>query len=181
MSRSEKLILVKDVPAAIVEALDVIFGEAGFARLAAETIQEDFTPLLAEEGGPWALVMSPQRGDWVACVTSLSPEADWDLAESLARALRQPVVYALFAAEQEVYVYRYFEDGQLHEEARPGDLSGEPLDESGLLVRLEQRGIDVSLVDDRVAGFGEEHLVLGYSQPRREAGVPVVDASIEEP
>ena len=166
MSRSEKLILVKDHPSAVVNALDVILQAQGYERTATQTIQEDFSPLLAEEGGPVAFVLSLPHDEWIVCFTSLAPDAEWQLAEALGRGLEQPVLYALFAAESNVYLYRYFEDGELREEALPDAPDMERLDEGALLSILERHGIAPALVDDRVEGFGEEHIVVGYA--RRE-------------
>ena len=167
MRRSEKLILIKDEPAAVVEVLDAILEAQGYERMAAQTISEDFSPLLHEEGGPLAFVLSPPRNEWVACFTSLAFQAEWELAEALARGLEQPVVYALFDAERDVYLYRYFEHGELHEEALPDAAGQEQLDETALLEMLQRHGVDVALVDDRIEGFGQEHLVVGYSAHRR--------------
>ena len=167
MRRSEKLILVKDQPEAVVEVLDAILEAQGYERMAARTISEDFSPLLHEEGGPLAFVVSPPRNDWIACFTSLSLQAEWELAEALAHGLEQPVLYTLFDAEREVYLYRYFEHGELHAEALPEASGGERLDEVALLAILQRYGVDAALVDDRVEGFGQEHLVVGYNAHRR--------------
>ena len=171
MRRSEKLILIKDEAAAIMEVLDAILEAQGYERLAARAISEDFSPLLYEEGGPLAFVLSPPRNEWVACFTSLALQAEWDLAEALARGLEQPVVYALFDAERDIYLYRYFEHGELREEALPEAPGTQPLDEAALLAILERHGIAEELVDDRVEGFGQEHLVLGYNAHRRDGGM----------
>lgn len=162
MSRSEKLILVRDVPGAIVQALDAILVGQGYARMAAQTISEDFSPILNEPGGPLVFVLSAPHDDWVACFTSLSPEAEAELSGDLSRALQQPVVYALFAPEQDLYVYRYWEAGDLREEALPDASVSEQLDEHGLQERLARHAIPLTLLDDREAGFGEEHIVVGY-------------------
>lgn len=162
MSRSEKLILVHDVPGAIVQALDAILVEQGYARTAAQTISEDFSPILNETGGPLAFILSSPHDDWVACFTSLAPEPEAELASNISRALEQPVVYALFAPEQDLYVYRYWEAGDLREEALPDIAGAERLDEQGLHDRLSAHGIPLALLDDREAGFGEQHVVVGY-------------------
>src|SRR5919202_3707058 len=99
MSRSEKLILVKDLPGAIVSALDAIFEAQGFERVAVRTISEDFSPLLQEEGGPIAVVLAPPRNDWIACWTSLDPDAEAQLAAAVAAGLEQPVIYAIFGGD----------------------------------------------------------------------------------
>jgi len=166
MRRSEKLFLIREQPEAIVPALDTVLGAQGYQRLAAETIHEDFSPLLVEEGGPLAFVLSPPRDEWTACFTSLAFDPEWDLAEALARGLELPVVYALFDGERDIYLYRYFEDGDLREEALPD--SSARLDEPACLAKLATHGIDVTLVDDRVAGFGQEHLVVGYVNTQQE-------------
>lgn len=163
MSRSEKLILVHDLPGSIVQALDGILAGQGYVRTAATTIAEDFSPILYEEGGPIAFVLSTPHDDWVACFTSLGVDEEGDLADALARALQQPVVYALFAAEQDLYVYRYWEQGDLREEVLPDADGVERLDEDALLDRLVRHGISPALVDDRASGFGEEHVVVGYA------------------
>lgn len=166
MSRSEKLILVRDVPSSVVDALDAILQAWGFERVAVETISEDFSPLLAEQGGPVAFVLSPPRDEWLACFTSLSVEAEATVAEAVARALEQPVAHVLFDGSAGVVAYRYYEGGALHEEALPG--TGEALDEAGLIEKLRAHGVDTALVDDRTTGFGDEHVVVGYTM--REAG-----------
>ena len=177
MARNEKLILVKDLPGAVVEALDAIFAAQGYQRMASQTIQEDFSPLLSEAGGPLAIVLSMPRNEWIACFTSLSLQAEWELAEALARALEQPLLHTILGAEHDVYVYRYFVDGQLHAEALPDAPDVERLDEQTLLAKLAQHGIDAALVDDRTQGFGEEHIVLGYNQAvGREEGPPASEA-----
>ncbi len=91
------------------------------------------------------------------------------MAEALARGLEQPLVYALFDDDNLVYLYRYFENGALHEEALPEAPTAQPLDEAGLFALLERHGVGPELVDDRTQGFGEEHLVVGYT--RRSADV----------
>ncbi len=162
MSRSEKLILVRELPSTIVNALDAVLDAQGYDRIALQAISEDFTPLLHEPEGPLAFVLSPVRDEWVACFSSLDADAEADLAAALARGIAQPVIYALFDAQRGVVAYRYFEDGDLREEALPGE-DGEQLDEAGLLAKLEAHGVDAALVDDRAAGFGAEHLVVGYT------------------
>ncbi len=161
MSRSEKLILVRDLPQSIVAALDQILASQGLARVAAESISEDFSPLLHEEGGPLAFVLSAPRGDWVACFSSLDPEAESRLAEHLSAGLDQPVIYALLDGVAGAYLYRRWQSGQLHEEIVSD--TGVELDEPRLLQRLEEQGLDSALIDDRIVGFGGEHLVVGYT------------------
>lgn len=163
MSRSEKLILVRELPSTIVTALDAVLEAQGYQRVAAKAISEDFTPLLHEPEGPLAFVLSPVRDEWVACFSSLEADAEADLSAALARGLGQPLIYALFDADRGLVVYRYFENGDLREESLPGG-DGEQLDEAGLLAKLAAHGVDVALVDDRAAGFGAEHLVVGYTE-----------------
>ena len=162
MRRSEKLILVRDTPATIVAALDALLAGDGYERVATRSIREDFSPLLHEEDGPLVFVLSPPRDEWVACFTSLALADEWELVEALAAGLEQPVVYALFDAVQDLYMYRYFAQGELREEALPEASAGPRLDETTTLQRLQQHGIGVDLVDDRIAGFDQEHLVVGY-------------------
>jgi hypothetical protein len=164
MSRSEKLILIKDLHGAIVDALDGLFEAQGFERAALQTISEDFSPLLQEGGEPLAFVLSPPRDEWVACWTSLDPDAEAQIARALAAGLEQPVVYALFGGEQGVNVYQYYENGNLYEESLPQMPDDTRLDETALLDKLAGHGVDVALVDDRLAGFGSEHLVIGYTR-----------------
>ena len=164
MSRSEKLILIRDLHSAIVSALDDIFAAQGFERVALETISEDFSPLLHEAGEPLAFVLSPPRDEWVACWTSLDPDAEAEIARALAAGLEQPVVYVLFGGEQRANVYQYYESGDLSEESLPRTPDDPRLDEPALLDKLAGRGVDVALVDDRRAGFGTEHLVIGYTR-----------------
>jgi len=161
MSRSEKLILVRDLPQSIVAALDQILAAQGYVRVAAESISEDFSPLLQEEGGPLAFVLSEPRGDWVACFSSLDPEAESRLAEHLSAGLDQPVIYALLDGLAGAYLYRRWQSGQLHEEIVSDN--GADLDEASLLQRLQEQGVDSTLIDDRTTGFGSEHLVVGYT------------------
>ena len=85
----------------------------------------------------------------------------------MARGRERPVVYALFDADRHIYLYRYFDHAELHAEALPEAPDGERLDEAGLLAIAQRHGIEVALVDDRVEGFGQEHLVVGYSAHRR--------------
>jgi len=178
MSRSEKLILVRDVPSSIISVLDAVLGSQGLDRVAVESISEDFSPLLQEEGGPVAFVLSPPRGDWVACFSSLPPDAESDLAEALARGLEQPVVYALLDGVAGIVAYRYFERGDLHEESLPRDDGLSELDEARLIEKLQAHGIDVALVDDRTSGFGDEHLVVGYTT--RQTGADARSANVSE-
>jgi hypothetical protein len=108
-------------------------------------------------------VLSPPHGDWVACFSSLAPDGEAEVARALAAGLEQPVLYAIFGGESGVNVYQYFEQGDLHEEALPDGDEGIALDEAALLEKLQTHGVEASLVDDRAAGFGDEHLVIGYA------------------
>ena len=175
MSRSEKLILLQADPADCVAALDVILGARNYRRAATRTLSEDFSPLLHEAGEPAAFVFSPPVGDWIACFTSLAFAVEWEVAEELAVALEQPLVHAIFDGEYGVYGYRYFEAGELREEALPEGDSQE-LDETTLLERLREHGIEAGLVDDRVSGFGHEHLVVGYTREQKETAAQDVPA-----
>jgi len=170
MARSEKLILIRDTHPAVLEGLDAILTNQGYARTATQTLAEDFSPLLHEEGGPLVFVLSPLRDEWLACFSSLAVVAEWELAEQLAVGLEQPLVYALFDAARDVCLYRYFERGELLEEALAGAETSIPLDEAMLLQKLQAHGIPVELVDDRTTAFGEEHLVLGYQRSSSAIG-----------
>jgi hypothetical protein len=161
MRRSEKLILVRDLPASIVNALDSIMQDQAFERVALRAITEDFSPLLSEPGGPVVFVLSPPRDEWVACFSSLSPDAESEIAVQLAAALEQPVIYVLLDGDSGRNLYRFFDNGDLHEEALPDDET--TLDEVALLDKLVAHGIDAALIDDRTTGFGAEHFVVGYS------------------
>ena len=168
MSRSEKLILLQADPAGCIAALDVILGTRGYRRAATRTIREDFSPLLHEAGDLLAFVFSAPVENWIACFTSLAFAVEWEVAEELAAALEQPLVHAVFDEAYGVYGYRYFEGGELREEALPeGDI--EALDETMLLHRLQEHGITPELVDDRLGGFGQEHLVVGYARDQKDA------------
>ena len=161
MSRSEKLILVRELPSTIINVLDDVLAAQGYERVVVQAISEDFTPLLNEPEGPLAFVLYPVRDEWVACFSSLGADAEADVAAALARGVAQPLIYAVFDADHGIAVYRYWENGDLRAEALPGS-DGEQLDEAGLLAKLTAHGVDVTLVDDRAAGFGDEHLVVGY-------------------
>lgn len=177
MSRNESLILVKDGPTAVATALDGILGEQGLVRTATRTIAEDFAPMLYEQGGPLAFVLSEPHDDWLVCYTSLSLDVEWDVAEALAQGLEQPVICALFAANRDVFAYRYWTNGELRAEALP-TTDDPPLDEKALLNELERIGVPIALVDDQTDNFANEHLVLGYQrtehkEQRTEDGVTV--------
>ncbi|HEX6291513.1 MAG TPA: hypothetical protein VFZ66_20185 [Herpetosiphonaceae bacterium] len=161
MQRNEKLMVIHDVPAAIVDALDGVMAAQGLVRVVVREIEEDFTPLLNEPGGPLIFVLSQPQNDWTACFSSLEPDAEWQLIEALSVALEQPAVYALFSDTTSVYAYRYFENGVLHEEYTPDE--GERFSADMLLERLANHGISLDLIDDRTLNFGAEHILVGYS------------------
>jgi hypothetical protein len=114
VQRNEKLILIRELPAAIIDALDGVMESQGLVRVGLREIEEDWTPLLNEVGGPIAFVLSQPQNDWTACFSSLAPDDEWQLAEALAIGLEQPTVYALCNDDTNVYAYRYFENGVLH-------------------------------------------------------------------
>lgn len=164
MSRSEKLILVRGEPADCIAALDGILAARGYWRAVTRTISEDFAPMLHETGDPLAFVFSKSVDEWCACFTSLAFAAEWEVADELAAAMQQPLVHAVFDSTYAVYGYRYFENGELREEALPEGEEAPDLDEATLLERLQEHGIALELVDDQAAGFGQEHLVVGYAR-----------------
>lgn len=162
MQRNEKVMLIRDVPAAIIDALDGIMETQGLVRVALREIEEDFTPLLNEVGGPVVFVLSQPKDDWIACFSSLAAADEWQLVEAVAVSLEQPAVYAVFSDDSATYAYRYFIDGVLHEELLPEQSSDVSLDAEALLAHLETHGVPRDLIDDRVLGFGAEHLLVGY-------------------
>lgn len=164
MQRNEKLILIRELPAAIVDALDGVMDAQGLTRVALREIEEDFTPLLNEEGGPIVFVLSQSQNDWTACFSSLPPDDEWQLAEALAIGLEQPTTYALCNDDTNIYAYRYFENGVLHQEYTPDTNASFGADE--LLERLAEHHIPIDLLDDRVLTFGAQHLLVGYSGER---------------
>lgn len=161
MQRNEKVILIREIPAAIIDALDGVMEAQGLARVALREIEEDFTPLLNEAGGPLVFVLSQPQNDWTACFSSLVPDDEWQLVEALAIGLEQPTAYALCNDDTGVYAYRYFENGVLHQEYSPED--GDHFDASALLDLLAQHEIPNELLDDRTLSFGAEHILVGYS------------------
>ncbi|HEY0738361.1 MAG TPA: hypothetical protein VGD69_25810 [Herpetosiphonaceae bacterium] len=169
MQRNEKLILIREIPAAIIDALDGVMEAQGLMRVGLREIEEDWTPLLNEAGGPIAFVLSQPQNDWTACFSSLAPDDEWQLAEALAIGLEQPTVYALCNDDTGVYAYRYFENGVLHQEHSPED--GESFDASALLEALAQHQIPIELLDDRTLSFGAEHILVGYSAERPSGSV----------
>lgn len=165
MNRNEKLVLIRDVPAAIIEALDGVMATQSLLRIVTREMEEDWSPLLSEAGGPTVFVLSQPSNDWTACFSSLAPTDEWQLAEALALSLEQPTIYALLSDDTNTYVYRYFADGELHEEFIPDDNETALLDAASLLNRLEAHGVPLELLDDRTVNFGAEHVLVGY---RRE-------------
>ena len=161
MERNDKLMLIRDVPAAIVDALDGIMATQGLSRIATREIAEDFTPLLGEAGGPLVFVLSETADDWTACYSSLDVDDEWQVAEVLAIALEQPTVYAVFSDDTGTYAYRYFADGVLHEEFLPG--GEEQIDGAALQALIDAHAIPASLLDDRTLNFDQEHLLVGYA------------------
>jgi hypothetical protein len=168
MTRSDKLLLIHDTSEAIVQALDAIMLSLGRRRVALRELDEDFTPLLADPGEPQVVVLSPAHDDWTACFTSLSPDQDWDLAEALGVGTEQPVAFVLVDEMLSVYAYRYFADGVLHEELLPEESVELGIDADALLERAARHGIPRSLVDDRVLGFGQRHLLVAYGTMNNE-------------
>lgn len=163
MQRNDSMILIRDVPEAIVEALDGVMATQGRQRVMLRELEEDFTPLLAETDGPLVFVLSQPHDDWTVCFSSLLPDDEWAISEMLAMSLEQPLIYALFSDVNATYAYRVFTDGLLHEEALPGENTEAPLTAETLLDRLDTHGVPRDLVDDRISGFGQEHLLVGYS------------------
>lgn len=166
MQRNDKLMMIRDVPAAIVDALDAVMETQGYRRVFVREIEEDWTPLLNEAGGPLVFVLTDPRNDWTGVFSSLAADDEWALAEAVARGLEQPTMYALLSDDTATYGYRYFENGVLHEEYVPGDVDAAPFDGGALLQRLQRHGVPVDLIDDRVLNFGAEHLLVGYSSER---------------
>lgn len=159
MSRNESVILIKAMPGAVTAVLDEMLASQGLVRAATRAIRADFTPLLNEPGEPLAFVLSEPQAEWLACWTSLGLDAEWDVAERLARGLQQPVLCAIFAANRGMFAYRYWENGDLRAEALPNASS---VNEAGLLAELRGRGVPLALIDDLDNGWAREHLVLGY-------------------
>jgi hypothetical protein len=166
MLRNEKLILIRDVPPAIIDALDGVMAAQGMQRVAMRELREDWTPLLAEPGEPVVFVLSQPQNDWTACFSSLDPDAEWAITEALALGLEQPAIYALFSDDTGTYAYRYFEDGVLHEELLPDQDDSSRLDSDSLIERLMTHGVSLDLIDDRTINFGADHVLVGYGHVR---------------
>jgi hypothetical protein len=164
MQRNEKIIFVRDVSAAIIEALDGVMAVQGMLRIATREIAEDWTPLLTEFGGPTVFVLSQPKQDWTACFSSLQIDDEWQVAEAIATALEQPTIYAAWSDATGSYAYRYFDEGILREEYMPGEDQG--VDSSALNERVIAHGIPTELIDDRELNFNEEHLLVGYGTER---------------
>lgn len=179
MQRNEKIVLIREVPSAIIEALDGVMDAQGLMRLATREIAEDFTPLLADPDGPVAVVLSLPNNDWTACWTSLAPDDEWMLAEAIAVGLSQPTVYAVLSDDTTTYAYRYFEDAILHEEFLPDDLSAR-FDAETLLARLAARDIPLELLDDRTQNFGAEHILIGYGREQDVLAATAMDEVDEQ-
>lgn len=163
MERNEKLTLIRDLPAAIIAALDGVMAAQGLRRVATRELEEDWTPLLNEPGGPLVFILSQPRNDWTACFSSLVADDEWQLAEALAGELEQPTAYVVISEDTDRYAYRYFTDGVLHEEFVPDDSVEQSLDQETLLGKLAAHDIPLELIDDRTLGFGAEHIMVGYS------------------
>ncbi len=164
--RDEKLMLIRDVPPAIIDALDGVLAAQGLQRVAMRELREDWTPLLSEPGGPVVFVLSQPQNDWTACFSSLDAEVEWAITEALAVGLEQPVIYALFSDTTDTYAYRYFESGVLHEEWLPDQYDSPRLTSDSLIERLVTHGVPLALIDDRTLHFGAEHVLVGYAQAR---------------
>lgn len=177
MQRHEKLMLIRDVPAAIIDTLDAIMATQGLLRLATRELTEDFTPLLTEEGGPVVFVLSQTKQDWTACFSSLAADDEWQLVEAIAQGLEQPAAYAVFSDTTDTYAYRFFDNGVLHEEYTPNN--EERIDGAGLSERLAAHGIPLELIDDRTLSFDEEHVLVGYGSERMLQAGPGVNADPE--
>lgn len=166
MQRNEKLMLIRDVPAAIIDALDSVMETQHFVRLFLREIEEDWTPLLNEAGGPLVFVLSQPQDDWTAVFSSLVLDDEAAVAEAIAIGLEQPTIYTILSDDIGQYGYRYFADGVLHEEYLPDGAVDERLDADGLMQRLEAHGVPPTLIDDRVLTFGAQHLLVGYTNER---------------
>lgn len=177
MQRHEKLMLIRDVPGAIIDTLDGIMATQGLIRLATRELAEDFTPLLTEEGGPAVFVLSQTKQDWTACFSSLAADDEWQLVEAIALGLEQPTAYVVFSDTTDTYAYRFFADGVLHEEQTP--TSEERIDGMGLSERLQAHGIPLELIDDRTLSFDEEHVLVGYGSERMLQAGLAAQAALE--
>ncbi len=163
MLRNEKLILIRETPEALVDALNGIMNAQGFHCVALHTVTEDWTPLLTTTEEPVVFVISQSGGEWTACFSSLAPDEEWTLSEALAASLQQPTVYALIHDAVGIYAYRYFEDGTLREEFDPADERQASFGATELLERLASHTIPLDLIDDRVLNVSQPHLVVGYT------------------
>lgn len=181
MQRNEKLTLIRDLPTSIITALDGVLAAEGLRRVATRELQEDWTPLLSEPGGPLVFVLSQPQDDWTACFSSLVADDEWQLAESLAIELEQPLAYVVISEDNERYAYRYFADGMLHEEFVPDESIEQPLDQATLLGKLAAHGIPLELIDDRTLGFGAEHIMVGYSGEHTLAPEAMAQADDQDP
>ncbi len=163
MQRNEKIILIRETPEALVDALDGIMRVQGFHCIALRTVTEDWTPLVTTVEGPTVFVISQSGGEWTTCFSSLAPDEEWTLSEALAASLQQPTVYALIHDAAGVYAYRYFEDGMLREEFDPATEQQANFGAAELLERLASHTIPLDLIDDRILNVGQPHLVVAYA------------------
>lgn len=162
MSRNETLILVKNPQSTVIDGLDMLMAARDYERTILRTIDEDFTPMLTEQGGPVVFVLSQPEDDWIACWTSLPVDGEWEIAQMLAVATEEPVAAVVFNADPAMHIYRFWDNGDLREEATADMPDNEDLTETSLLAHLARHGIAESLIDDRVDGYGREHIALGY-------------------
>ena len=176
MQRHEKLMLIRDVPAAIIDTLNAIMATQGQIRLATRELTEDFTPLLTEEGGPTVFVLSQTKQDWTACFSSLAADDEWQLAEAIALSLQQPTAFVVFSDTTDTYAYRFFAEGILHEEHTP--TNEERLDGGVLSEKLAAHAIPLELIDDRTLSFDEEHVLVGYGSERMLRAAKEANAAV---
>jgi|GEM_PF-2627473 len=169
MQRNEKVILIRDVPAAIFEVLDGVMTTQGLLRQITREIEEDFTPYLNDPEGLLVFVASQPKDDWTAIFSSLTLDDEWMLVEALAVSLEQPTTYALLYDDVARYGYRYFADGVLQEEFLPSTDDDQQLDAEALFSRLTTHGIPLELIDDRALSFGEQHILVAYGAVRAES------------
>ncbi|WP_026369572.1 hypothetical protein [Kallotenue papyrolyticum] len=169
MLRDEHLLIIRDTPAAILDALDGLLGAQGWRCLGIREVREDWTPLLVGQPGVIVFVLSRPRQEWTACFSSLAPAAEWELAEALAGLLEQPLVYTVINDHTALYAYRYFAAGLLREEAPLADAGAAALDWPTFQARLAAHGVPLALLDDRRLDFGAPHLVAAYEGVRSAA------------
>lgn len=180
MQRNEKLMLIRDVPAAIIDALDAVMETQGLMRVFLREIEEDWTPLLNEEGGPLVFVLSQPYDEWTAIFSSLPMDDELVVAEALAFGLEQPTLSVLLSDDTGVYGYRYFDEGVLHEEFLPDGSVERRLDFDALVERLRAHHVPLAAIDDRVLNFGAVHILVGYIAEHGVSSAPVADDVVEE-